>query len=123
MGQDKTSVFQYALRLVKCMKECFLHRKDANGVISTMTLERCISARTWHDSPTMLKQLQGIGVSAVRLLALKGIKTFHDLRKTEPEDLELWFKRSTPFGRNLLRDLERIPQYHLKVSTESKIIQ
>ena len=121
MGQDKTCILQHASRITKCMKECFLHRKDGGGALSAMILERCIHARGWYDGPTVLRQLRGIGSSSIRLLAMKGVKSFEDLRHIEPEDLEVWFKRSTPFGRDLLRDLERIPQYKLTVIAESKV--
>jgi ATP-dependent DNA helicase HFM1/MER3 len=114
-------VLQHAPRILKCMKECFLHRKDAGSVISTMTLERCVRARTWHDTPTILRQLRGIGITSVRLLAMKGVKTFQHLQQIEPEELEVWFNRSTPFGRELLKDLERIPRYKLAMSVESKV--
>lgn len=103
------------------MRECFVHRKDAGSVLSIMTLERCLNARSWHDSSTILRQLQGVGTSFVRQLALKGVKTFGDLRKIEPEKLEMWLNRSTPFGRELLKDLERIPDYDLQVSHETKV--
>jgi len=103
------------------MRECFLHRKDAESVISIMTLERCLYARSWHDSSTALRQLRGIGVSFVRKLAMKGVNTFEKLRQTEPEELEMWLNRSTPFGRDVLNDLERVPKYELKVSKESHV--
>ena len=121
MFQDKAAAFQPALRIAKCMRDCVLHRKDALSLVSIMTLERCLYAKCWSDTGTMLKQIRGIGVSSVRLLALKGIKTFEDLRRTEPESLELWFNRSTPFGMELLNELDRIPRYEVKFFLESKV--
>ena len=115
MGQDKAYVFQHALRIAKCMRECYLHRKDATTLISIMTLERCLHARCWHDGNTLLRQLPGIGAAFVRLLAMRGVTTFEELRQVQPEDLEVWCNRSTPFGRNLLAALEHIPQYKLNV--------
>jgi ATP-dependent DNA helicase HFM1/MER3 len=122
MGQDKIHLFRDALRIMKCMRDCYLDKKDAESVLSAMTMERCLQARSWHDSTTVLKQLRGIGVAYVRLLALKGIKTFEMLRQVEPEKLEVFCNRSTPFGRELLKDLERIPQYDLTVSKGSQVV-
>jgi ATP-dependent DNA helicase HFM1/MER3 len=121
MAQDRNVVFQHAVRVVKCMRDCYLHKGDAEGVLSAMTLERCLQAKSWHDSPTVLRQLRGVGVAYVRLLALKGIKTFESLRQMEPENLEIICNRSTPFGRDLMKDLERIPQYDLTLSKESQV--
>ena len=87
-----------------------------------MTLERCLYARSWHDSSTVLRQLRGIGISFVRKLAMKGVNTFEQLRQTEPEELEMWLNRNTPFGRDVLNDLERVPKYELKVFKESTVI-
>ena len=121
MAQDKVYVFQHAMRIAKCMRECFLFRKDAGSVLSILTLERCLAARSWHDSSTALRQLRGVGVSFVRKLALKGVNTFERLRQTAPEELEMWLNRSTPFGQEVLSDLERIPIYELKVCKESHV--
>jgi ATP-dependent DNA helicase HFM1/MER3 len=121
MFQDKTAAFQPALRIAKCMRDCVLQRKDALSLVSIMTLERCLHARCWNDTGTPLKQIRGIGASSVRLLALKGIKTFEQLRNVEPESLEVWFNRSSPFGRDIINDLERVPRYDLKIFMESKV--
>jgi ATP-dependent DNA helicase HFM1/MER3 len=123
MTQDKLFIFQHVLRVAKCIKECCLHRNDARSVVSILTLERCLEARTWHDSTAILKQLRGIGVALVRLLALKGVKTFEGIRQVQPEELEVWCKRSTPFGQNVLSDLERIPRYEMVVFKESQVLQ
>jgi hypothetical protein len=109
------------MRIAKCMRECFLFRKDAGSVLSILTLERCLTARSWHDSSAALRQLRGIGMSFVRKLALKGINTFDRLRQTAPEELEMWLNRSTPFGQEVLDDLEQIPIYELKVCRESHV--
>lgn len=87
-----------------------------------MLLERCLHARTWHDTSTILSQLRGIGSSYVRVLALREVRTFEDLRRVEEHELELWCNRSTPFGRDLLKDLDRIPQYELTVVKESHVL-
>ena len=123
MTQDKLFIFQHVHRIAKCIKECCLHRNDARSVVSILTLERCLQARTWHDSTAILKQLRGIGVAFVRLLALKGVETFEGMRQVQPEELEVWCKRSTPFGQNVLSDLECIPRYEMVVFKESQVIQ
>ena len=122
MSQDRFQSFSHAIRLTKCMRECSLSRKDtATSLISVMLLERCLQARTWHDTSTVLMQLRGIGSSYVRVLAFRGVKTFDELRRVEAHELELWCNRSTPFGRDLLRDLDRIPQYELTIVKKSQV--
>lgn len=121
MTQDKIILFQHAFRIVKCMRDCLVYERNGNGVIAAMTLEKCLHARSWPDGPTILRQLKGIGLSAVRKLSMKGIKTFEQMRRCEPEQLEVWLKRSTPFGRDVLADLEMVPKYDLKISKESQV--
>jgi len=121
MAQDKNFIFQHAFRIVKCMRDCFVHENNGNGVIAAMTLENCLRARSWPDRPTIMRQLKGIGLSAVRKLSMKGIKTFDQLRRCEPEQLEVWLNRSTPFGRDVLSDLEMVPKYELKISEVSQV--
>jgi ATP-dependent DNA helicase HFM1/MER3 len=121
MAQDKTLLFQHAFRIAKCIRECLIHEKNGNGVIAAMTLETCLRGRSWPDGPMVLRQLKGIGVSFVRKLSMKGIKTLDQMRRCEPEQLEVWLKRSTPFGRDVLKSLEMIPKYELKVSGDSEV--
>jgi len=120
MTLDKAVAIQTALRIAKFMRECVLQQKNAQSLINIMTLERCLHARCWNDAGTMLKQIRNLGVSSVRLLAMRGIKTFEQLRSLEPEALELWFNRSTPFGRDVLNDLARIPRYDMQIVMDSK---
>jgi len=121
MNQDKAYVLQHSLRIAKCMRDCYLHRKEAASLLATVTLERCLRARTWHDLPGVLRQLKGLGPVYVRTLALRGIKSFEKLRQTEPEELEVWCKRSTPFGREILKSLERVPKYQLEVNKRGQV--
>jgi ATP-dependent DNA helicase HFM1/MER3 len=121
MSQDKAAAFQTAVRIAKFMRDCVLQRKDAQSLVSVMTLERCLHARCWNDPGTMLKQIRNFGVSSVRVLAMKGIKTFEQLRSLEPESLEVWLHRSTPFGQDILNDLDRIPRYDMQIVMESKV--
>jgi len=103
------------------MRDCYLNRKQATSLLTIIALEGCLRARTWHDLPGVLRQLEGIGPAYVGTLALKGIETFDRLRQTEPEELEVWCKRSTPFGREVLKSLERVPKYQLEVSKKSQV--
>lgn len=123
MAQDKTFLFQHAFRIAKCIRECLIHEKNGNGVIAAVTLETCLRGRSWPDGPMVLRQLRGIGLSYVRKLSMKGIKTLDQMRSCEPEQLEVWLKRSTPFGRDVLKSLETIPKYELKVSGDAQVYQ
>ncbi len=120
MSQDRFQIFSQVVRLVRCIKECCLLRNDSGSLISAMLLNRCLQGRTWNDTSTILRQLRGIGSAYVRVLAFRGVKTFEDLRHVQEHEVELWCNRSTPFGQNLLRELDRIPQYELTIAKESQ---
>jgi hypothetical protein len=119
MTQDIVSVFQIVSRIVRYIRECLIHSRNAVAVKNIITLENCIQARAWHDTANVFKQLRGVGSSYVRILSHNGIKSFDDLRVVEPERLEVWCHRSTPFGHNLLKDLRQIPRYDLKITKHS----
>lgn len=120
MSQDRFQIFSQVVRLVRCIKECCLSRNDSGSLISAMFLNRCLQGRTWNDTSTILRQLRGIGSAYVRVLAFRGVKTFEDLRHVQEHEVELWCNRSTPFGQNLLRELDQIPQYELTIAKESQ---
>lgn len=121
MKQDVSAALQQATRVTRCMRELYLEGGDAAAVRNSILLDRCLKARSWEDSVTIFRQLKAIGVSYMRTFASKGVKTFSDLRNTEPECLELWCHRSSPFGREVLDDLERIPTYDLKLIKSPEI--
>lgn len=89
---------------------------------NSILLERCLRAGTWEHSVSTFRQLGGIGLSYIRVLALNGIKGFSQLRQVKPETLELWCHRSTPFGHDVLDDLNRIPHYSLSVGEISEAL-
>lgn len=58
---------------------------DANVLLNRC---RCLSARTWENSPLLLKQIENIGPSLARMFANAGISTFEKLEKTDPRHIE-----------------------------------
>jgi hypothetical protein len=113
------TAFQNALRIARCMKEIYIHRKDGIAVRNSVLLERCLKAHSWEDSVNIFRQLRGIGASYTRILALKGVRTLAELRQIEPETLEVWCHRNSPFGREIKDELLRIPSYDITIRTAS----
>jgi hypothetical protein len=103
------------------VRECLVHSRNAVAVKNAIVLENCFQARCWHDSAAIFRQLRGLGNAYAQILSLKGIKRFNDLRALEPEMLETWCHRNSPFGYNLLKDLQQIPRYELKITSQSTI--
>lgn len=57
-------------RIVKCMKEYFLYRKNYRGALSSALLTKSLYQKVWDDSPYLLKQLPGIGMVTAKVCRL-----------------------------------------------------
>ena len=122
MAQDRVCIFQHIIRLSKCMRDYLFHRNDATAFINSVLLDRCLEARCWHDTGSVVRQIHGIGPAYARILAMKEIKTFEALRRAQPEDLERWCNRGTPFGREILKTLDYIPIYRVSLLKTSQVM-
>lgn len=58
-------VLKEAPRLVKCLLELALERKDATSTRSALDLLRSLSAKAWFDSPFVLRQIPKLGDKSV----------------------------------------------------------
>ncbi|TKA69582.1 hypothetical protein B0A49_04499 [Cryomyces minteri] len=74
-----------------------------------------LGARCWDDSPLQLKQVEGIGIQAVRKLVNANVKTIEDLECMEPHRIEMVLSRNPPFGAKLLEMLKDFPKLRVAV--------
>ena len=115
-GLEVATIFKHVHRLMRCIIDCQISLGDSVAIQNALLLQRSLSAKAWDDGPLQMKQIQDIGVVAVRKLVNAGIRTIEELEDAEPHRLEMILGRNPPFGLKLLDRLKPFPK--LRVSAQ-----
>ena len=125
MGKHKTQyttemqiVFKNINSLIRCIIDCQIYLGDSVSIHSALMLERSLGARAWDDSPLQMKQIDGIGVVAVRKFVNASIRSMDDLEACEPHRIETLISRNPPFGIKILEKARQFPK--LRVSLHAQ---
>ncbi|GLA79446.1 ATP-dependent DNA helicase MER3 [Aspergillus tubingensis] len=118
--QDKTFVFSHINRLIRCIIDCQVGLEDSFTLRNALELARSFGAKVWDDSPLQMKQIEQIGVVAVRKLASSGITSIEALELCEPHQIDMILSRNPPFGRKLLERLVDFPKLRVSVKMIGK---
>lgn len=119
---DVATVFKNISSLIRCVIDCQIHSGDSVSIHSAMMLERSLGARAWDDSPLQLKQIEGIGIIAVRKFANVGIRCMDDLRVAEPHRVEAIMGRNPPFGLKTIEKARQFPKLRVSLNTQSSSV-
>lgn len=120
--QDKTFVFSHINRLIRCIIDCQVGLEDSFTLRNALELARSFGAKVWDDSPLQMKQIEQIGVVAVRKLASSGITSIEALELCEPHQIDMILSRNPPFGRKLLERLVDFPKLRVSVKMIGKVL-
>lgn len=120
--QDKTFVFSHINRLIRCIIDCQVGLEDSITLRNALELARSFGAKVWDDSPLQMKQIEQIGVVAVRKLASSGITSIETLEACEPHQIDMILSRNPPFGRKLLERLMDFPKLRVSVKMIGKVL-
>ncbi|PWY94468.1 P-loop containing nucleoside triphosphate hydrolase protein [Aspergillus sclerotioniger CBS 115572] len=118
--QDKTFVFSHINRLIRCVIDCQVGLEDSITLRNALELARSFGAKVWDDSPLQMKQIEQIGVVAVRKLASAGITSIEALELCEPHQIDMTLSRNPPFGRKLLDRLVDFPKLRVSIKMTGK---
>ncbi|KAL4881935.1 Sec63 Brl domain-containing protein [Aspergillus karnatakaensis] len=121
--QDKNFVFNHVNRLIRCVIDCQVHLEDSVTVCNALELARSLSARVWDNSPLQMKQIEQIGIVAVRKLAAAGIDSIEVLEETEPHEIDMALSKNPPFGMKLKGRLSEFPKPCVVVKMDGKDIK
>lgn len=121
LQQDKNLVFNHVNRLIRCVIDCMIARENSVEILNSLELARSFGARVWDRSPLQMKQIEQIGVVAVRKLAAAGITGIEALESTEPHQIEMTLSRNPPFGVKLLARLKDFPKLRVAVKVVGKV--
>ncbi|KAH7384519.1 nucleotide-sugar transporter-domain-containing protein [Pyrenochaeta sp. MPI-SDFR-AT-0127] len=122
MGKHKSQytmetqlIFRNVSSLIRCIIDCQVCLGDSLSIHSALLLERSLGARAWDDSPLQMKQIEGIGVVAVRKLVNAGIRSMDDLETCEAHRIEAIIGRNPPFGLKILENVKLFPKLHISL--------
>lgn len=97
-------------RLIRCLIDCLISREDSVAARNALELARSFGAKVWDHSPLQMKQIEQIGVVAVRKLAAAGITDIEELETTEAPRIDMILSKNPPFGMKLLARLKEFPK-------------
>ncbi|KGO73307.1 Helicase, C-terminal [Penicillium italicum] len=113
--QDKSLVFAHVNRLIRCLIDCEIARGDSIVIRNALELARSFGAKVWDHSPLQMKQIEQVGVVAVRKLAAAGITSIEGLECSEAHQIEMVLSKNPPFGSKLLSRLKEFPKLRVSV--------
>ncbi|KAJ5296062.1 hypothetical protein N7508_010883 [Penicillium antarcticum] len=122
-NQDKTLVFAHVNRLVRCLIDCQIARGDSVAILNAMELARSFGAKVWDHSPLQMKQIEQVGVVAVRKFAAAGITSLETLEETEAYRIDMILSKNPPFGAKLLSRLKGFPKLRVAVRMLGKEVK
>ncbi|GFF30986.1 ATP-dependent DNA helicase MER3 [Aspergillus udagawae] len=105
--QDKNFVFSHINRLVR----------------NALELARSFGAKVWDNCALQMKQIDQVGIVAVRKLAAAGITSIDALEATEPHRIDMIMSRNPPFGMKLLARVADFPKLRVNVKLVGKEIR
>ncbi|ORY05951.1 hypothetical protein K493DRAFT_373483 [Basidiobolus meristosporus CBS 931.73] len=89
VNQDTNIIILHGSRILKCVIECCLEKKDPVALKNAISLYRCLKAKCWENSPGVLKQIEKIGPQSVRQLCNARISSLEKLGETDPHRIEM----------------------------------
>ncbi|KAJ5637866.1 hypothetical protein N7490_007745 [Penicillium lividum] len=123
LQQDKNVVFAHVNRLIRCVIDCLIAREDSVSILNALELARSFGAKVWDQSPLQMKQIEQIGVVAVRKLAAAGVTGIEELECLEAHEIEMTLSRNPPFGTKLLSRLKEFPRLRIDVKMTGKDVK
>ncbi|GIK05896.1 sec63 protein [Aspergillus viridinutans] len=121
--QDKNFVFSHINRLIRCVIDCQICLEDSITARNALELARSFGAKVWDNCPLQMKQIDQVGIVAVRKLAAAGITSIDALEATEPHRIDMIMSRNPPFGMKLLARVADFPKLRVNVKLVGKEIK
>lgn len=119
--QDKGLVFSHVNRLIRCIIDCQISRGDSVSARNALELACSFGAKVWDSSPLQMKQIEQIGIVAVRKLANCGIQSIEELEATDAHRIDTILSKNPPFGMKLLARLADFPKPRVSVKMIGKV--
>ncbi|RAL09680.1 putative DEAD/DEAH box DNA helicase (Mer3) [Aspergillus homomorphus CBS 101889] len=121
--QDKSFVFNHINRLIRCIIDCQISLEDAVTLRNALELARSFGAKVWDTSPLQMKQIEQIGIVAVRKLASADITSIEALGQCEPHRIDMILSRNSPFGMKVLERVASFPRLRVAIKLTGKEVK
>lgn len=115
--QDKLYVFKHIGRLLRCLIDVCVEKKDFISLRNCLSLASCVSGGCWNDTSMVLKQLDGINLSHVRRLTSQSVKSFTLIQLFDSSKIEYVLGLRPGNGAKIKGQVESLPV----ISVRSKI--
>jgi len=113
-------VIGHCNRLVRCLDDVIVQRKDSFAMKSALEMTRSLAAGVWDDTPMQLKQIPGIGDVFMRKFAAAGVKSIDALFNTEPHRIEIILSKTPTFGHDIIKKVAAFPMLHISAKEVDK---
>ncbi|KAK9478748.1 P-loop containing nucleoside triphosphate hydrolase protein, partial [Lipomyces japonicus] len=125
---DKAIIFLHLPRLLRCMLDIKVAKRDAVSVKSAFELCRSVEAEIWDNSSNVLLQIDGIGSATVRKLVMQNIRTMHDLRTVDVGAFAasaIDSNHAIPRNKliKFMQEAGRVPQFEIELTKTSEVKQ
>lgn len=121
-GIDVAVVFRHVRRLICCIIDCLISLGDSIAIQHALLVQRSVCAQAWDDSPLQMRQIQDIGVVAVRKLVNADIRSIEELEYAESQRIEMVLGRNPPFGLKLLERLKSFPKLRVSIQVSPSAV-
>ena len=119
--QDKLRIFKHCYRILRCMVDCFIEKKDGTSLENSLFMLRSINGSCWEDSPMILRQIKTIGLVSVRKLVRNGVTDFQELNGISDQKLEYYLGLKMGNGMKLRKDIDSLPTFCLNSKIENQL--
>lgn len=121
--QDKFFVFKHIGRLIRCLVDCFLEKADYVSLLNCLKLSRCLNGKCWEDTSIVLRQLEGVGIAAVRRFSNQNIKSFGEVKNLSSSTIEYYLNQRPGFGAKVLKAIAGLPSLSIETHLESSTVK
>ncbi|KAF9469215.1 hypothetical protein BDZ94DRAFT_1181827, partial [Collybia nuda] len=112
-------IFRHVSRIARAVVEVGVVKKLGGQVKYGLELVRCLTAKAWEDRPIVLRQIEQIGEKSLKVLAEYGITSLKGLGEQDSLKIETILNRRSPFGLEVLKSVQELPQYYLHINEVS----
>ncbi|AQZ12660.1 HFM1 (YGL251C) [Zygosaccharomyces parabailii] len=119
LEQDKSLVFRSCFRIINCMIDVFVEKKDGISLRNTLFLLRSLNGSCWEDSAMVLRQLHSIGIASVKKLIQLDVRNLEQLASLSDQQIEYYLGQKMFKGAEIKKDLTLLPKIFLSCKPET----
>lgn len=119
LEQDKSLVFRSCFRIINCMIDVFVEKKDGISLRNTLFLLRSLNGSCWEDSAMVLRQLHSIGIASVKKLIQLDVRNLEQLASLSDQQIEYYLGQKMGKVAEIKKDLTLLPKIFLSCKPET----